>query len=144
MEAQRAASPAEPPEDTLAKISVRLAGLTQRERASYRSEEFKARPAGAQLLHFHRAVRGQDFLARQAQTIADHEAWCEQQYAEHALKARGTTPEAKEAFYKRLMADTERRAAVKAAALSEKAAREAAILKTSKLWAISEKLCRKP
>jgi phage gp46-like protein len=144
LEANKALHPDAAPVDNLAKVSVLLAGLTQRERVSYRADAFTAKPAGAQLVLFHRAVQGQVFLARQAQTIADHEAWCEKQYAAHALGARSTTPAEKEAFYKRLMADTERRAAVKAAALSEKAAREAAILKTSKLWAISEKLCRKP
>ena len=144
MEARKAAHPDAAPSDTLAHVSVRLAGLTSRERAKYLSDAFTSKSAGAQLVLFWRAVRGQEFLARQAQTIAEHEAWCDKQLAEHAAKPRATTPAEKEAFYGRLIADTERRAAVKAKALSEKALRDAAVLKASKLWAISERLCRKP
>lgn len=142
--AAKQATPDEEPADALLDSTLLLARLPPRERTRCLSAAFRALPADEQLMRCYRAVRGQQFLARQAHTVAKHEAWVKAEYARCQKPRRVTTQSAQNAFYKRLMQDTDKRSARNAAVTIERVARETAILKSSKLWAISEKLCRRP
>ena len=144
MAAAKQASPDVEPRDLLQEYTVLLSRMTMRERAHCLRDAFKALPADEQLKRCYRAVRGQEFLARQARAVAHHDAWVRTEFARCQKPRRVTTQGAQNEFYKRLMQDTDKRAAQKAAVTTERIARETAILKSSKLWAISEKLCRKP
>lgn len=64
--------------------------------------------------------------------------------ARYAPRRRSISPAARDAFFGRLLADGERRKAAHKAALTEMEAREATLLRSSKLWGISSKLCRAP
>jgi hypothetical protein len=121
-----------------------LSNLTDREMSYYTSDSCRARPGNEQLLLFYRAVRGQEFLARQKNAVAQKEAWVEEELRCHRVPRKVVSKEAQDNFYGRLMEDAEKRTAKHAAALTAKLAKEAAILKSSKLWGISHKLCRNP
>ena len=123
---------------------VLLSRMTPRERAACLGDSFKALPAEAQLVRCYRATRGQEFLARQVHAVEHKEHWVANEFERLQKPRRTTTRAAQDDFYKRLMQDTDKRAARKAAVTADIMARETAILKSSKLWALSEKLCRKP
>jgi hypothetical protein len=144
MAAAREKRPDAEPRDELAHCAVLLASLTPRERGALMSDAFKEKPPRAQLAAFYKAVCGQVFIARQAHAVEHHDAWVAEQFERQRPRPRTATQAEKDAFYARLMKDTAERAATRASALSAQAARDAAALKASKLWAISEKLCRKP
>lgn len=132
------------PRDMLLESTLLLSQLTPHERAHGHSDSFKSLPADVQLLRCYRAVRSQEFLARQAHAVVHKEAWIDKEFERLQPPRRVTLRAKQDEFYRRLMQDTERRAARQKAATVECMAREAAILKSSKLWALSEKLCRKP
>lgn len=142
--------------DALSHCVTLLARLTPREHAVYNDAlkrqskrgappppAFSDKPAAAQLARFLQVVRGQVFLARQATVAARHEDWVAKESARWAPPRHMSSRAAQEKFYARLQADTAGRGARQAAAREERAKREAAALKASKLWAISEKLCRR-
>lgn len=91
-----------------------------------------------------RAVRGQQFLHRQHQAVVGKYTWVEQELSRYQIARKKVTKRQQDEFFRRLMNDAQQRAAKKAAAMSETVARETAILKSSKLWGISAKLCRNP
>lgn len=70
--------------------------------------------------------------------------WVEEELRKTCVARKQVTKKQQEEFFGRLMQDAQQRAGKKAAAMSDKIAKEAAILKSSKLWGISAKLCRNP
>jgi hypothetical protein len=70
--------------------------------------------------------------------------WIEKESQRALIPRRVVSHATQDAFYARLQKDADQRAARKAEAISAKLAKEAALLKSSKLWRISHKLCRSP
>lgn len=144
MAACSTANPDVEPQNVLLDCSVLLSNLTVEQLQRCVSQSFKNKPADEQLLRCFRAVRGQEFLARQIHAVEHKNKWIDSEFKRYEAPRRVTSKAAQDEFYHRLMQDTDRRAARKAAALSEKVARDTAILKASKLWGLSHKLCRNP
>ena len=145
--AAQAEAPDAPAVNMLDRCTTLLANMTERERRKHMSGDFRDKPAGAQLAHFHKAIRGQEFIARQAHAVESHDAWVDQQFREQMAKLnkhKPATAQEKEAFYQRLLKDTAERASSQATAKAERIAMDAKALQASKLYAISPKLCRRP
>lgn len=70
--------------------------------------------------------------------------WVEDELRKTNVPRKQVTRKQQDEFFGRLMQDAQQRAGKKAAAMSDKIAKETAILKSSKLWGISAKLCRNP
>lgn len=76
--------------------------------------------------------------------MSQKQEWIERE-SQKAMVARKKVSQAtQDAFYARLQKDADQRAAKKAEAMSAKLAKEAALLKSSKLWRINPRLCRDP
>lgn len=76
--------------------------------------------------------------------MSQKEEWIEKESQKAMIPRKVVSQATQDAFYARLQKDADQRAARKAEAMSAKLAKEAALLKSSKLWRISHKLCRSP
>eukprot|EP01025_Chloroclados_australasicus_P003102 TRINITY_DN10714_c0_g1_i4.p2 TRINITY_DN10714_c0_g1~~TRINITY_DN10714_c0_g1_i4.p2 ORF type:complete len:196 (+),score=16.55 TRINITY_DN10714_c0_g1_i4:180-767(+) len=132
------------PRNLIAPSAALLSNLTRKELRLYLSESFRDKDPEDQLRLFYRAIRGQEFLARQRNAISDKDMWVEQQLTATAPQCKLISKNAQDEFFKRLMEDSDKRKAKLAAAISDKLAKEETILKSSKLWGLSHKLCRVP
>jgi hypothetical protein len=83
--------------------------------------------------------RGQEFLARQQGAVSQKQEWIERESQKALIPRKVVSQSAQDAFYARLQKDADQRAARKAEAVSARLAKEAALLKSSKLWRISHK-----
>eukprot|EP00892_Ulva_mutabilis_P005760 jgi/Ulvmu1/3556/UM166_0010.1 len=144
MEAKKAADPECEPEDLVLQCTHLLSNMADSELRYHTSESYNNLSAEEQLLLFFRAFRGQQFLQRQQQAVTQKHTWVEQELTRSEVSRKKVTKKQQDEFFARLMQDSQQRATKKATAMSEKIAREAAILKSSKLWGISAKLCRTP
>jgi hypothetical protein len=138
------ANPDVEPQNVLLDCSVLLSNLTLDQLQQCFSHSFQSKPPNEQLVRFFRAVRSQEFLARQVHAMEHKDKWIDSEYKRYEAPRRVTSKSAQDEFYHRLMQDTDRRAARKSTAMAEKIARETAMLKSSKLWGLSHKLCRRP
>jgi hypothetical protein len=144
MEAANAVDPERQPVDLVHECTVLLSNLTDPEMQFHSCGAFRDKPPEDQLMLFYRAVRGQEFLARQRAAVTHKEEWIDLEAQRAMVPRKVVSKAAQDAFYQRLMHDADKRAATKAAAISAQLAKEAALLKSSKLWGISHKLCRSP
>jgi hypothetical protein len=102
MSASKTADPEAQVEDTLLETTVLLSHMVEAELQKLLSEG-ASKPAAKQLLLCYRAVRGQRFLARQADAVRQKGEWIEAELQKYAPKHPTTTKEKQDKFYERLL-----------------------------------------
>jgi len=112
--------------------AVLLSNLPEADLAALRAADKGAAPAK---LAFFRAVRAQQFLARQRGVVEQHARWVEDELTRLAPKRKITPKNVRDQFYDRLLNDAQRRTSARERALNEKDAKEEAALKMSALLA---------
>ena len=142
--AKQAAASDQPPQgqpdvdnDMLGTVTALLAELPEKELKRLTKAKFS--DAADAKLAFFRAVRAQQFQARQRNAIIEHARWVDKQFDDLKKAPKVVPRTVLDMFYSRLQNDDARRRSAREKAVSEKLAKEEAILKSSALFAKGRK-----